>query len=270
VCVQRWAAEYPADRVVEEIVASPGHFAWIVAESNGLGQPLANQHSGLLWRRFAARPPETGGGVRQRVVMIEESGRRPERRPERSTRGPVERTTERFVTRKVACHVTAEQKAATYSALRLLIGQERLLIPASAEELRRELLLLRVDLAPSGVERVEASRGHDDCADSLALSLLPYRRSGAGRDWGAYLAELAQSRRPLPTPQMTISSAGEMVNTGGGLALPRRPVWASVEGAQTTAPEVDADERASLSPALADARRRVAAALANDQRTGAR
>lgn len=261
-CCHRWPEGFAADRVIEEVCSSEGHFQWVVAESNGLGQPLANPRSGLLWRRFQSRPAEAGGGVRRRTALVEEPAwlPKPKPKPRPAPRPPADR----FVTSKISCHVTAESKAAAYSALRLLVGQERLLISASAEELLRELRLLRVDLSPGGTERIEASRGHDDCADSLALALLPYRRGG--RAWSVRLAELAQSDRPV----LAVPAALGGVPTAAapsGLTVPRRPVWASVAGEQVTVPARLAADRERPSRALVDARRRVAAALheSNDQ-----
>lgn len=139
-----------------------------------------------------------------------------------------------FRTQMISVHVGAEQKAATYSALRLLVDQGLVLFPASAEELRRELLMLRVDLSPSGIERIEASSGHDDLADALALALVPYRARSGG--WRTLLSDLADPSARLPDPPLS-AGAGETVRTGEGVELPRRPTWVSPAGAEATAPD---------------------------------
>ena len=85
---------------------------------------------------------------------------------------------------------------AAYSAARILIDREALLIPRAAEDLIRELLLLRVSLTPSGTDRIEAAgSGHDDLADALTLALGPYQRDGR---WRCRLADLADRRAPAP------------------------------------------------------------------------
>ena len=81
-----------------------------------------------------------------------------------------------------------------FSGLRMMVDAGTLLIPRAAEELVREMLLLRVDLSPTGQERIAAASGFDDCADSLALALGPFK-DRHGR-WRVHLPNLA--RRDLP------------------------------------------------------------------------
>ncbi len=234
-CAHRWPAGAPLPDVVEEIGASPAHFDSIVAETNGLGGPCAQ----MLWRRIAERPLEDGGGSRRRFVVIEE-GFDPFADPLRSAPRPRSRPPG-FVTRKVAFTTTAASKAVAFSALRLLLEQGRLVLPAGAEDLARELLMLRVDLAPAGGERIEASSGHDDLAMALALSTLPYRRRDG--EWRSWLAELAEPRRPLPDASGA-RAPGPTVRTGAGIEVPRTPAWASIDGTEVTAPGVRPPEPA--------------------------
>ena len=234
-CAERWPAgarlvgDAREPGVVEHIAASPAPFHVLTAESNGLGFPLTQS----LFTKVAERPLEHGGGRRRRFVIVEDNAdpfRAPPSRPRPAPTG--------FATLKIAAHVNATMKAATYSALRLLVERGQLLLPASATELRRELELLRVDLSPSGTERIEASSGHDDLSDALALALGPYQR---GREWRTIIGDLA-GRGP---------DAG-----AAGASVPTFPEWASVAGAEVTAPP---------SPPAPDpfaaARERVAAAL---------
>ncbi len=183
--VRRWPAGWPLHAVAEEFAASPAHFAGIYSEVNGLGAAATE----ILWRAVLRRPYEAGGGVQgARVALAEDTGdpfRDPPRRPRRRRAG--------FVTRRWNVVTSAPLKAAAWGALQLMVGQRRLLIPASATDLLRELRLLKVDLSPgSGVERIEASSGHDDLADALMLASGPFRRRD-GR-WSSLLAEEAQRR----------------------------------------------------------------------------
>jgi hypothetical protein len=210
------------------------------------------------------RPLEAGGGERAPtaawdVQVFEEMM---DRRAERRRRGievpTPEPAPERFTTQKIALHTSSASKAATFSALRLLVDQERIVLPASAEELRRELLLLRVDLSPSGLERIEASSGDDDLADALAMSLGPYR-DRAGR-WRTALADLADPKRPLPEAALPVEARGiPTVATGSGLTVPRRPFLQSVAGSEVTWP--DGLEVRDRDPRLERLRERVAAAI---------
>lgn len=254
-CVRRWPAGAPLAGVIDEVASAPAHFEAVTMETNGLGMPCAQE----LTARLRRRPLEDGGGQQRQAVLVdahewEESLARPRPHPA-LTRRPT------FVTRKVPVHTTAEMKAATYSALRLLVDHQRLVIPAAAEDLIRELLMLRVDLTPSGTERIEASTGHDDLADALMLATLPYRERSTGR-WRCYLADLADPRRAVPAPALPDGvdlRRLELVEAAGGLAVPRRPVWQSVHGPEVTVP-AGLDLRPAPDPWLENVRAAVKAA----------
>lgn len=259
---ERWRAGHPLHRVVAEIAGSPAHFAAIAPETNGLGGPCAQMLDRALYARSL---PRGGGDPPGRSVLVDEAaldqmireGRRQVRRWQRPG----------FYTHRVPVHSTAELKAACYSALRLMIEQERLILPRSAEELIRELLMLRVDLTPTGTERIEASAGHDDLADALMLSLLPTRDNRTGR-WRAALAHLAEPRRPLPAAR-PVRLAEPEVETGGGLSLYRRPALQSVSGSEISIPPGAelAPDPVPIDPRLEPLRESASVALAAREET---
>ncbi len=214
-CAHRWAAGHPLHEVIGEIAGSPAHFDVLAMETNGLGMPCAQE----LGRLIQGRSKAEGGGKPSRLALVGvqdfEFGELRRRMRREAIRRSIEQVGNRhFTTRRLPVHTTGELKAATYSTMRLLIDQERLLLPASAEDLLRELLMLRVDLTPGGSERIEASAGHDDLADALMLALCPYRDK-KGR-WTTYVGQLAQQ-----------TDAGEA-------SVGARPEWQSVNGPETT------------------------------------
>jgi hypothetical protein len=139
---------------------------------------------------------------------------------------PLAQELERRVTRRwprsrvKPVHTDGAVKAATYSAIRLALEQGRLVVPASAVELRRELLLLRVTLLASGGERIEASREHDDLPDALMLACGPYRDGGGA--WRSRLGDMLE-REPPPVVTEQQRERADWVSTGGGARLPAEP-----------------------------------------------
>jgi hypothetical protein len=255
-CAHRWAPGVPLPRVVADIAASPGHFSAISLEMNGLGGPSSQMLTDALRRRerTAGGGEHPSGSV---VIPAEDADAfiALERRRRAASQA--------FVTRKNHVHTTADMKAATYSALRMLVDQERLLIPAGAEDLIRELLLLRVDLTPGGVERIEAGSGHDDLADALMLATFPYRPRGTTR-WRCYLADLVDPRSRLPVGMLPAAvDRLPTVQTVGGVEVPRRPVWQSVAGSELSFPAgVDlSPPKPPPDPRLAELRAAVQAVL---------
>jgi len=252
---QVWPSGYSNPDAIEQMAATPGHFAWIVSEANGLGAPLSD----MLFKRIMQRPPEHGGGTRRRFILIDPVHEDPFRAPTR----PRARTprADDWVTLKQKLHHNAQSKATAYSALRLMIEQGRLWIPRSAEQLIRELLTLRIDLSPAGNERVQAASGHDDASDSLVAALRPYRVEGE-QGWRVRLAELAEPRRPLPEAMLPPGvSALPTVPGPGGLAIPRRPAWQSISGPEITLPSGFDPNRRPESPRITEAREAVRAAM---------
>lgn len=232
-CAERWAAGAPPLDVADEIAACAGHFDTLSAETNGLGGPCADR----LFRGLEARRPDAGGGRPSGWVIVEEPvTRRPLARPRQRRRSAT------FHTRAARAYSSAPMKAAGYSSLRLLLEDGRLRLPASATELRRELLTLRVNLTGTG-ERIEAGAGHDDLADALMLAGKPYRRAGETR-WRHLLTELCEVGG-LPKAELPPAAAdAETVAAPDGLRVPREPYWQSVRGPELSPPPgvPDADD----------------------------
>jgi hypothetical protein len=183
-CAHAWRSGHPLDgdedAVIGELVARSGAFELLTPEMNGLGLPLAQE----LERRVTAR-----WQGQRRPPVVE------------------------------GVHTSAPLKSATYSAVRLAFEQGRLVLPASATDLRRELLLTRVQLLQSGGERIEAGTGHDDLADALMLAAGPYKQ---GEEWRSRLGD-ALEREPLDRYDGWIAGR-DTVATGGGRVVLRRPV----------------------------------------------
>lgn len=263
-CAKRWPAGWPLtgpDGVVGEIVGSPALFSKITAERNGLGAPLCEE----LFRRMRERSPRQGGGIARGVRVIE-AARFDEFMKENSRRERADRAWGggEFQTKLTALHVTSDVKSATYSALRMLVDREMLLIPESAIDLRRELLMLRVDLTAMGNERIEAGSGHDDLADAFAWALGPQR--DRRKTWRTVLGDLADPRiaHRMPAPSGVIREGefdhamqaagvappvprapGPMVTTASGIEVPRQPLFQSVAGSEVSGLDVQvgADRR---------------------------
>jgi hypothetical protein len=123
-------------------------------------------------------------------------------------------------------HVSAELKAAAYGSLRALIHRGWLLLPASAHDLIRELLTLRVTITDTGMERIET--GGKDLASGLMLALGPYHGNG---EFGTSLRRIAEHAANQPAavvpPEVLALPA---VTTGDGVRVPRVPAWESVDG----------------------------------------
>ena len=208
VTAHRWLAGYPGHEVVKDIASSPALFALLTMEANGLGLPLCQ----LMVRDMRDRPPEMGGGLPPsglRIIDANDSYASP-RKPKYKT--PANRP-KPFSTYKHLYNANAASKAATYSALRLLIEQRKLLIPRSAEDLIRELLMLRVDLSPSGTEKIEASSGHDDIADALAMALGPHQLESG--EWRTHLARIADKKAIHPATGFAEDDPGVYQSVGG-------------------------------------------------------
>lgn len=223
---QVWPVATGFHDVVDDVTASSGTFGQIVSEVNGMGEPASQ----MLFRTFGQRPDQARGS--------------------------------RWGTELVRMATSAQSKQVLYGALRSLIEREVLLLPVAAVELRRELELLRVDLSPGGLERIEAKvGGHDDAADALTLALGPYRVPGG--PWRCWLSHFAYPDVELTGPAVERVSADrdDVVLSGGGVAVPRDPVWQSVDGPGVVFP-VGRDPSRPVPPAwLSETRARVVRAL---------
>lgn len=227
VCAQRWPAGASNDDVIADIVASPAHLDKLTSESVGVGVDPTTR----LFRRYAERDPDKGGGTGQSHVVLTGSqwlrmnvGRPPPPDPHLMPKPfPGENTREPFAT-ALRRYVTSQaNKAPVFASLRSLIESEALLIPSDATELIRELLMLRVEILRHG-DRIEAKRGHDDLADALAFALTPHNRSG---EWSTWIGNLADPAARVPEPAVAVPVTAH---------LPRDPVLQSVAGPQLTIP----------------------------------
>ncbi len=238
-----WPAGTPLARVVEDVASSPGHWDVMSSENVGVGAG-PTQH---LFARMRGRRPQDGGGPRRRVVLVDDGATVSRPRNEERPPGwamlaadhPSVMARPRFTTRLNGVSTSAPLKALVYPALAELIAEGRLLLPAAAVDLRRELALLTVELTPSGVERIEArAGGHDDLPDALYVASAPYRRRGdRGRAGLASVLLNAAANRSRPEARLPDEAVGEFVQTAGGLRVPRRPVLQSVTGPEATVPD---------------------------------
>jgi hypothetical protein len=193
VCAHREPADTPGDHLIRSICDSPAHYGYVTAEHNGLGVGYCEALVPALRRRDTMR----GGGIRRSVLVdVQKFERRMDERQKRKPVSVWERARPKpFITDKRFQDVSAQSKMATYSALRILLDREQLVIPREAETLIRELLLLSVELTQSGHERIEASSGHDDLADALGHALVPSKKDGR---WRMLVNDLAQLHAPAP------------------------------------------------------------------------
>ncbi len=198
VCAHRAPADTPGIDFITDVVESPAHYGYVMAERNGMGQGYCEQ----LWTALRKRDPESGGGrpTSQSILMDVEKYERMRdeqlrRKRERVSAWHHQRPPEPFVTQKGEIHVSSQSKAATYGALHILIDRGQLLIPRDADQLIRELLLLQVDITATGQDRIEASSGHDDLPDALSLATVPHSEDGR---WRTLLTDLAERSIPRP------------------------------------------------------------------------
>lgn len=259
-----WPASAPIvgpGSVTEDLVSCGAPMGRLTCENNNQDYLFRD-----LGRRLAERPPEVGGGTvsvrdpqRWNVVDRADQMFGTIRAPRPAD--PERRRAFGFTTQYAMAVTDAPMKVACFSALRIMLERRALVIPAGFEALIRELLLLSVDLTATGVERIQASTGHDDLAMSLALGLAPHR-SSSGR-WRVLLAERADPQAQVPAPWATPATDGDVVTTPSGVTVPRRPVLQSIDGPELTVPEI------GTGPTDADAvlRARVAAAVAAKDQT---
>jgi len=120
---------------------------------------------------------------------------------------------------------TQASKAATYGQIRMALEQGRLILPAAATELLRELLLLRVQITQGGGEKIEAGFGHDDLADGLYPACGPYNTP---EGWRSRLGDAISG----DLPPSDVELEGDVVETGAGLLVPRQPTFLTACGAR--------------------------------------
>jgi hypothetical protein len=255
-----WDAGAPLPDVVEEIAASPAHWACLSMETNGIG----HGPSQALDRLLKSRPPESGGRRPGGFVAIDVDAFL-ERRERLATKRQAERELARafglrppeqarpFRVQTARIATTAELKAQTYGRLRYLMDRGQLVLPSDTP-LVRELAALRMELRPSGSVGIDAETGHDDVADAAMLACGPYKdRHGA---WRSLLTDAAEHQ--IATD---LNAGGRVVETGDGLRVWRRPLLQSIDGLEVTAPDGVRLRRGSEPPELAALRLRIAQAV---------
>lgn len=130
---------------------------------------------------------------------------------------------------------TAPLKTAMYGALLGLLERGQLVLPRHPD-LLRQLAGMRFEQGSRGFASIGADDPavHDDTADALAVSLGPHKTK-RGRIITT-VALYADAKRAVPDADVALDE--EVVETGAGLRLYRRPVLQSIgAGGQVTLPE---------------------------------
>lgn len=165
---------------------------------------------------------------------------------------------------------TAAKKTAGYGALLGLAERGQIVWPADPD-LLRQLRGLRFEQGERGFTRIEAENPatHDDVADAAFLAMLPHTPSGGGRVV-CYLNRLADPRRAAPDVELP-GQPVDVIETGAGLRVPRRPPLQSVGGTEISIPPgVElAPDPDPIDPRLESLRERASAALAARQEEAA-
>lgn len=254
-CAHAWQSGHPlmspeggTRGVFETIAASPMVLESLRVDATGMQGGFSSYLAPLLRRR----PVELGGGrKRPSVVLVEEDPyAEPRARPRQPTR-PLATAVQPTDFRGIS--FSAGMKQAAFGALRMVTQRELLLYPASAVELRRQMLALKVGLSRSGGETFEAESGaHDDLPDALVLAMRPYRRPDGA--WRTIVGDLAERAAPQAAP----AGSDQVAFTSSGLRVPRRPTWIGMTTRGVT--ETERAPAASTGPNLALARAAVRAA----------
>jgi hypothetical protein len=131
-------------------------------------------------------------------------------------------------------HTTNALKTAAYGAVLAMLEREQLFLPRDPS-LLRQLSGLKFEQGERGFTRIEAESAvqHDDVADALALSMLPYRPSRGGV--ACRLMSLASPSVPLPDADLG-NFEGETYTTAGGIRAFKRPPLQGVQGSGVTFP----------------------------------
>ncbi len=199
--VEVWPAGALLDEVVSAVVASPGEWAVISPEVSGVGAGPTQE----LRRRFG-----------KKLAVLKAQARHD------GNPGPA-----KLVWNEVA--TTAQKKTIGYGWIRHLLEQGRLVLPRHPD-LLRQLAGLRFEIGERGFMRIEADSPamHDDVADALMLAAGPHTRGGRAT---CTLARCAAS----PVADAAVPSA-DVVETGGGLVVPRLPALQDLYGEAVTMP----------------------------------
>lgn len=214
--------------VVAGIAASPAPFAYIATETNGVGAGPSQE----LRERLGKREP----GKQWLHV-----------------------------------HTTSQTKTVGYGGILGLIDSEQLVLPRDPD-LLRQLAGLRFEQGERGFTHIEAEHAaqHDDVADALMLAALPCNlghRSKGMPPLMSYLGRLA-TPRIAPADAAVPSLDQEIVTTGAGLRVYRRPPLQSASGQALTLPSGVAQQQTKrvVDPSVAALKARVQSALSPSER----
>ena len=146
-------------------------------------------------------------------------------------------------------HTSSAIKSAGYGCVLGLLERGQLVLPRHPD-LLRQLRGLRFEQGERGFTRIEADRPatHDDLGDALMLSTLPYSDRGRVR---CHLAICADPRRAAAEMEVPVLDV-DVVETGGGLRLYRRPPLQSVSAGELSLPPGVTQPGATRRPPRAD------------------
>lgn len=253
-----WPRETPLSDVAQDVARTPSAWAAITSEANGLGVGPTQELARLLLKRA----PALGGGPRRpRVVVVDEDPSAPKAAygspvPGRQMVAAPRPADALPATVLWRLHTSAETKALGYERLRWLMERGQVVLPRD-EALLRELAAVRVELSPSGGQRIEGPPGgHDDRPDALVAAL------GIWRDRRRRLRCTLAEHAERATPEAEVPPLVErVVVRGDGLRVYARPPLQSIAGRAVSLPEGARVRRAPPDPELQEAARMVRAAL---------
>lgn len=130
---------------------------------------------------------------------------------------------------------TNARKTAGYGCLLGLLESGQLILPRHPD-LLRQLAGLRFEQGERAFTRIEAESAavHDDVADALMLATMPHTPHGSSRV-RCHLAHLAHREQAVADARLARSEE-PVVETQGGLRLPRRPALQSLDSTEATLP----------------------------------
>jgi hypothetical protein len=138
-------------------------------------------------------------------------------------------------------HTTNEIKTAAYGAVLQLLEREQLVLPRDPD-LLRQLAGLRFEQGARGFTRIEAEdvAVHDDVSDALALATGPHNTAKARGRVIVELLKFAQPGHLLDARPPGRFAEEEVVETGGGLRVWKRPPLQSITDYELTIPTKEA------------------------------
>jgi hypothetical protein len=129
---------------------------------------------------------------------------------------------------------TAARKTSGYGSALALLERGQLILPRDPQ-LLRQLAGLRFEVGERGFQKIGAEDAavHDDVADALMLATAPHKQRGSDRIQTALL-QLA-SDKAVPDVQLDPLDS-DVIETGAGFRVYRRPALQSVAGLDFTLP----------------------------------